>query len=460
MRPPESHSYNSAPPTAVVLNSSHGAVSDEGLQTINGNPQPSGSAEIPKDMQHLCKNQLQIYAQKRGLPLPLYSHERDGPPHAVRFKSTVTIEGKTYTGDGFFPTLKDAENSAAKAALASLLPSGSGEEEMGYKNLLQEFAQKKCFLLPIYVTTRAGEVHAPTFISTVEVNQQVFTGQEARTKKLAEMSAAKTAYTHLKEGNSNQSAAGPVAAGQEQELCLPTPKVDSGLLAHLNQNFQPKLHPVAASKEQKLVSSSPQVELGLLVHPNQNIGPELLVPSEKVGHAGVAEPSTIDPGSFSNKTISKIPSPSPGSPSLSNLQEETADSGTVVAGTNPLVIHPSPDSTEVVKNLPASHPAASPCFIPSVTDAGGVVDSDSSIQHQKGLNPGLPASISLMPSATLADDRSYSGISGLIKSSIGLPNRIVIHPRNISLTYPPGSTVLPVSDSNWVAVSSSSQSTL
>ncbi|CAI0384714.1 unnamed protein product [Linum tenue] len=336
----------------------------------------------------------------------------------------------------------------------------SPKEEMGYKNLLQEFAQKKCFLLPIYVTTRAGEVHAPTFISTVEVNQQVFTGQEARTKKLAEMSAAKTAYTHLKEGNSNQSAAGPVAAGQEQELCLPTPKVDSGLLAHLNQNFQPKLHPVAASKEQKLVSSSPQVELGLLVHPNQNIGPELLVPSEKVGHAGVAEPSTIDPGSFSNKTISKIPSPSPGSPSLSNLQEETADSGTVVAGTNPLVIHPSPDSTEVVKNLPASHPAASPCFIPSVTDAGGVVDSDSSIQHQKGLNPGLPASISLMPSATLADDRSYSGISGLIKSSIGLPNRIVIHPRNISLTYPPGSTVLPVSDSNWVAVSSSSQSTL
>ncbi|CAI0432769.1 unnamed protein product [Linum tenue] len=448
------------------LDSSHGAVSGEGSQAIDEIPQASGfpaagkPAETVRDMQHLCKTQLQIYAQKRSLPLPVYAHERDGPCHACRFKSTVAIEGKTYSSEGFFPTLKDAENSAAKAALASLLPTGSGEEEISYKNLLQELAQKKCFLLPVYVTTRAGDVHASTFVSTVEVNQQVFTGIEARTKKLAEMSAANVAYTNLKECNSSESAAGPVDVSQEQELGLPTPKVDFGKLAHLNQNFQPKLHPVAASKGQELVSSSPQVELCHLNHSNKNIPPELLVPSEKLDPTSAADSSTINPGSFSGKTIGKLPSPPLVSPSsVSNLKEKIADTDTAIAGTEPSVIHPGADRTKVVGNPPASHPPASPSFTPLVTHAGGAVASDSSIQHQNGLTPRLP-STSHMPSAMPANDGSCSGISGLIRSSIGLPNRIVIHPSNISPTYPTGSTVLPVSDTNWVAVSSPPQSTM
>lgn len=73
-----------------------------------------------KDMQRLYKNQLQYYAQKKNINLPVYSSEREGPPHACRFKCTVTIDGQSFEGPGFFPTLKDAEHAASKAALMSL----------------------------------------------------------------------------------------------------------------------------------------------------------------------------------------------------------------------------------------------------------------------------------------------------------------------------------------------------
>lgn len=74
------------------------------------------------DMQHLYKNHLQNYAQKRNLSLPVYSCEREGPPHASRFKCKVTIDGQTYESPEFFPNSKDAEHAAAKVALTSLSP--------------------------------------------------------------------------------------------------------------------------------------------------------------------------------------------------------------------------------------------------------------------------------------------------------------------------------------------------
>ncbi|KAG6737547.1 hypothetical protein POTOM_059075 [Populus tomentosa] len=144
---------------------------------------------------HLFKNQLQTYAQKRNFSLPVYSCERAGPPHAIRFKCKVTVNGQTYASQEYFPTLNKAENAAAKAALMSLLPNGVEEDESGYKNLLQDMAQREGFGLPTYCTEKSGESHPPSFISTVEINGVSYTGKEARTKKQAEMSAAKIAYT-------------------------------------------------------------------------------------------------------------------------------------------------------------------------------------------------------------------------------------------------------------------------
>ena len=81
-------------------------------------------------MQHFYKNQLQNYAQKRNLRLPVYSCEREGPPHASHFRCKVTVDGQTYGSPEFFSTLKDAEHAAAKIALTSLVPDGAKEASL------------------------------------------------------------------------------------------------------------------------------------------------------------------------------------------------------------------------------------------------------------------------------------------------------------------------------------------
>ncbi|KAJ6422591.1 hypothetical protein OIU84_027539 [Salix udensis] len=149
--------------------------------------------------QQLFKNQLQNYAQKRNFTLPEYSCERVGPPHATRFKCKVTVNGETYESREYFPALNKAEHAAAKAALMSLLPNGVEEDESGYKNLLQDLAQREGYGLQTYCTEKHGEAHAPIFVSTVEIEGEIYTGAEAKTKKQAEMSAAKVAYTALKQ---------------------------------------------------------------------------------------------------------------------------------------------------------------------------------------------------------------------------------------------------------------------
>lgn len=154
-------------------------------------------------MQHLYKNKLQNFSQKRGLTLPMYTCERDGPPHASRFRCKVEIDGKTYESLEFHGTLKDAENAVAKVALMSLCQDGAQEDSDSglYKNLLQEMAQKGGLGLPAYSTSQSGEVHVPVFVSTVKVGEENFEGKPSRTKKQAEMSAAKVAYFTIKEGS-------------------------------------------------------------------------------------------------------------------------------------------------------------------------------------------------------------------------------------------------------------------
>lgn len=192
-----------------------------------------------RDMQHLYKNQLQSYTQKKNLPLPMYSCEREGPPHASRFKCKVTIDGQTYESHQFFPTLKEAEHEAAKVALMSLsVDKFQQDDSVLYKNLLQELAQKESYALPVYNTKQSGESHAPIFVSTVEVGGEVFSGQEAKTKKQAETSAAKVAYMRLKEPNPSQ---GPtlVSPAIQAQADYSLSSLQSNVPADLRHNVQP-----------------------------------------------------------------------------------------------------------------------------------------------------------------------------------------------------------------------------
>ncbi|XP_058722672.1 double-stranded RNA-binding protein 1-like isoform X1 [Vicia villosa] len=191
---------NTLPTNSVLQPSSE----PPACQTAQINSTVATVTDVPNEedlkfMVHLYKNQLHTYAQKRGLRLPEYAPEWEGPPHAKRFRCKVTIDGQTFQSPKFYPTVKEAEHAAAEIAFKSLSPNGVQEDELVvYKNLLQELVQKEGFRLPVYSTNRSGEAHKPTFISQVEVEGAVFTGQESKSKKQAEMAAAKVAYTTLK----------------------------------------------------------------------------------------------------------------------------------------------------------------------------------------------------------------------------------------------------------------------
>ncbi|XP_006346553.1 double-stranded RNA-binding protein 1-like isoform X1 [Solanum tuberosum] len=167
------------------------------LSHVNGTALAIVDTNTSKGMLHLYKSRLQHYAQKQNLTLPVYSSELDGPPHARCFRSKVTVDGVTYETQEFFSTLKEAEHAAAKVAFESLALNDTQEDEGLYKTLLQELAQKEALLFPVYDTARTGPPHAPVFRSMVEVGDGTFQGQEAKTKKQAEMNAAKVAYNAL-----------------------------------------------------------------------------------------------------------------------------------------------------------------------------------------------------------------------------------------------------------------------
>lgn len=167
------------------------------LSRVNGTPLAGVDTNTSKGMLHLYKSRLQHYAQKQNLTLPVYSSELDGPPHSRRFRSKVTVDGVTYETPEFFSTLKEAEHAAAKVAFESLTLNDIQEDDSLYKTLLQELAQKEGLLFPVYNTSRIGPPHAPVFRSMVEVGDGTFQGQEAKTKKQAEMNAAKVAYNAL-----------------------------------------------------------------------------------------------------------------------------------------------------------------------------------------------------------------------------------------------------------------------
>ncbi|KAK6915570.1 Double-stranded RNA-binding domain, partial [Dillenia turbinata] len=148
----------------------------------------------------MYKNQLQTYTQKKNITLPTYYCERNGPIHASRFKARVVVDGKTFEATEYCNSIKEAEHAAAKVALKSLALDGIKEDDLGlYKNLVQELAQKEGFNLPEYNTSTTGKSHMPVFVSTVKVNGEIYHGPQSKTKKQAEMGAAKVAYNCLKE---------------------------------------------------------------------------------------------------------------------------------------------------------------------------------------------------------------------------------------------------------------------
>lgn len=78
------------------------------------------------------------------------------------------------------------------------------KDETGvYKNLLQEISQRVGAPLPRYTTYRSGLGHLPVFTGLVELAGITFTGEPAKNKKQAEKNAAMSAWSSLKQCESN-----------------------------------------------------------------------------------------------------------------------------------------------------------------------------------------------------------------------------------------------------------------
>lgn len=70
----------------------------------------------------MYKSQLESYAHKQHMDLPVYAYEHEGPAHGPQFRCKVTVCGQTFQDQEFFLTLKAAEHGAAKVAMTSLAP--------------------------------------------------------------------------------------------------------------------------------------------------------------------------------------------------------------------------------------------------------------------------------------------------------------------------------------------------
>ena len=72
---------------------------------------------------YVFKNRLQEYAQKVGIPTPVYETITEGPSHEPSFRSTAIVNNVRYESlPGFF-NRKAAEQSAAEVALLELAKS-------------------------------------------------------------------------------------------------------------------------------------------------------------------------------------------------------------------------------------------------------------------------------------------------------------------------------------------------
>ncbi|XP_043698180.1 double-stranded RNA-binding protein 1-like [Telopea speciosissima] len=354
------------------------------------------NASVVKDefegIQYLYKNQLQSYAQRRNISLPTYSCVREGLAHAPRFKAMVTIDGQTFESPRFFNTLKEAEHAAAKVALTSL-PSDDREMEecVVYKNLLLELARKESFSLPVFATIQSGASHMPTFSSTVEVGGEVFYGKAAKTKKQAEMNAAKLAYSDLKERRSSRMAKYIHPSGQELEattfVSSSSNSVDSG---HVQQNLKP---------------------IGMIVPTTVAVSKD----NGKERRDGAQEVGSANAMSVSAKvgTPDSTPSSKPSKMTMRNKESSSSD----------MMIHSRlRDPFTSVPSSPDDEPSS-----PSIASDFSNLAVDSAIKVPTAKEPSEPSSL--------------------------LCNRVRIYPRMPNMVFPKDITILPISDDKWVAVS-------
>ncbi|XP_059439005.1 double-stranded RNA-binding protein 4-like [Corylus avellana] len=170
---------------------------------------PSTSSGLPEN--RIYKNKIQEYTQRSGIPLPIYRTVNEGSSHAPQFRSTVFINGVTYTSPYTFSHRKAAEQDVAKLALEGIsleieedITKDQGhirllilEHTVFCKSILNEFAAKMNLARPTYSTIQQQEALHPVFTSSLLFNGVSYIGEAGKNKKEAEQLAARAVILSL-----------------------------------------------------------------------------------------------------------------------------------------------------------------------------------------------------------------------------------------------------------------------
>ncbi|KAI4337588.1 hypothetical protein L6164_015985 [Bauhinia variegata] len=249
---------------------------------------------------YVFKSRLQEYAQKVGLPTPVYETIKEGPSHEPSFRSTVIVNDVRYDSlPGFF-NRKAAEQSAAEVSLLELAKSGEVNQsitqpvhETGLcKNLLQEYAQKMNYAMPLYQCKKdESPGRASSFSCTVEIGGIRYIGAAAKTKKEAEIKAARTALLAIQSSASNSS---EKQVRQSQLTVIPCKKRGAESVANADENNNANIRkPKKARLKRKTWKRKPSGDKMRHEH-IENVSPlETNITHEVESHANVNDESGV-----------------------------------------------------------------------------------------------------------------------------------------------------------------------
>ncbi|KAK9170178.1 hypothetical protein Syun_002318 [Stephania yunnanensis] len=416
----------------------------------------------------MYKSKLQELCQGRRWSLPEYSMSREGLDHAPRFKACIVVNGVQFESSDLCRTAKQAQNEVSKLAYehfvrpleppspSSTASSSSSSSSRGssstnvampdsnekqaelpknpetsvspanlvkesvvriswnmeqdpslYKNLLQDLVHKEGFPLPTYVTAQSGPPHIPTFICTVEIEGNGFQGIAAKTKKQAEINAAKVAYHSLLERRASR-----------KSVFLDQSSHAKGTNARLSSSF--------ASIPIVIVDFEKGLELTKTLNPTSSLESFEHTESNEVADQEMHSAASASSSLQSNVADLEMNSAetilaSAWSSSQSNEKLETSSKSTS-----------GKSSDEVYASLRDPFPSVGA----SLEEGGSTALTDSECSEDvvtklNDLNTNLPAET----------------------NSLLCVKKVQVFPRRVGMQLPDGTTVLPISDDKWVAVS-------
>nr|KJB80766.1 hypothetical protein B456_013G114500 [Gossypium raimondii] len=411
----------------------------------------------------MYKSRLQELCQKKAWRLPEYNVTKQGQDHNPRFEATVDVNGMSFQSQNPAKSSKEAQNDAAYLAFlhftapplpdpgssnaianfdsnttnrslqperqeacrdshvsdcASICNNNEKFKDMQhfYKNLLQNYAQKRNVSRPVYSCEVEGPPHASRFRCKVTIDEKTYEGLEFfPTIKEAEHAAARVALSCLT----------PDAIEEVQE--------DSSLFKNLLQELTQKegcplpVYTTTRSGEAhaSMFVSSVEVKGEAFTGQGARTKKQAEFLAAKVAYTKLKECK-------SNKVSTNI------TPAYHELEGHVVSS--FHSPTNVNAVHvtfmdhhsdqfPQPEMTTDWESSPSSP-----------------ILSDHPLPEDNPSTANIPSNHWV--TTNLVEDSMKQHVE---MSSISC-NRIIVRPRVPNMKFPAGSTVLPMSDNVWVAV--------